>query len=169
MLTCIRIVSLAVALLASSAAAQEPAAPITPTDQDLVFGTWTLNLEASTYEPGPAPKSQTRTYEADLDGVKTTITTVDASGKSRTAHYVADYDSLEYPVTGSPRVSAISLKRISARQSEVRLRHARKEIGVATRVIAKDGKTLTITYRGTDPEGRPVRVIAVYDRAEPSR
>ena len=57
--------------------------------RDLVLGTWILDVEASSYSPGPAPKSQRRIYEAAPEGIKTTITGIDANGREWSAEYVA--------------------------------------------------------------------------------
>ena len=135
-------------------------------DKDLALGTWILDVEKSIYRPGPAPRSQTRTYEAHPDGVLAKITTVDADGNSLSAEYVADYDSLEYPITGSMTVDALSLKRVNAYTAEATLMHASKVIGRARRVISEDGKTMTITYKGTGQRGQEVDITAVYDKKE---
>ncbi|MGH9323834.1 MAG: hypothetical protein ACRD21_13225 [Vicinamibacteria bacterium] len=131
-------------------------------NEDLVLGTWVLDLAESTYRPGPPPKSQKRTYEPHGEGVKATITTVDAEGRTLSAEYVADYDSLEYPLTGSTQIDAIALKRVNDTTAEATLTHARKVIGTARRVISPDGKTMTITFKGNDPQGRAVHNVAVY-------
>jgi len=47
---------------------------------DPVVGTWTLNVEKSKFSPGPAPKSQTRTYSAGADGVSLSVSGVGADG-----------------------------------------------------------------------------------------
>jgi hypothetical protein len=129
-----------------------------------VLGSWILDAEKSSYDPGPPPRSQTRTYERVPEGIQATITTVDAKGLSITARYTAAYDSLEHPLTGSATVDAIALKRVNAYTAEATLTHARKLIGTARRVIAEDGKTMTITYRGTDENGRAVTNVAVYGK-----
>jgi len=133
-------------------------------EDDLVLGTWILNVEKSSYDPGPPPRSQTRTYEKVPEGIKATIITVDPKGQSVTARYTAQYDSLEYPLTGSATVDAIALKRVNAYTAEATLTHARKLIGTARRVISEDGKTMTITFRGTDENGRRVTNVAVYEK-----
>ena len=137
-------------------------------DEDLVLGTWVLNLEKSSYAPGPAPRSQTRTYERVPEGIKATITTVDPKGQPVTSRYTANYDSLEHPLTGSATVDAIALKRINATTAEATLTHARKLIGTARRVIDQDGKRMTITFRGTDENGRAVTNVAVYEKDDHS-
>jgi hypothetical protein len=141
-----------------------PASFAAASQEDRVLGTWVLSLEKSSYDPGPAPRSQTRTYEAVPEGIKATIVTVDPKGQSITARYTADYDSLEHPLTGSATIDAIALRRINAYTAEATLTHARKLIGTARRVISEDGKTMTITFRGTDERGRRVQNVAVYEK-----
>jgi hypothetical protein len=137
-------------------------------EDDLVLGTWILDVGKSSYDPGPAPRSQTRTYERVPEGIQATIVTVDAKGQSLTARYTAKYDSLEYPLTGSANIDAIALKRVNAYTAEATLTHARKLIGTARRVISNDGKTMTITFRGTDENGRATNNVAVYEKKERS-
>ena len=130
---------------------------------DRVLGTWVLVVEKSKYDPGPAPRSQTRTYQAHPDGVKATIRTVDAKGHTSDIQYTAKYDSVEYPVLGSVDSDTITLKRVDEFTAEASLGHAGKVIGSAKRVISKDGRTMTITYRGVS-EGRDVNNVSVYER-----
>jgi hypothetical protein len=154
---------LLVPALLGAAVAAWTAQPLARADEDLVLGTWTLNVAKSRWTPGPSPRSQTRIYEAHPDGLKATIKTVYADGHSTSVEYVAQYDSIEYPLTGSPDAEKIALKRIDAYTAEATLGHAGKVIGTARRVISRDGKTMTITYRG-ELEGRTVNNVSVYER-----
>ena len=92
------------------------------------------------------------------------MTVGNAKGKSVTSQYTAKYDSLEYPLTGFATVDAIALKRVNDTTAEPILTHARKLIGTARRVISEDGKTMTITFRGTDENGRAVANVSVYEK-----
>jgi hypothetical protein len=47
-------------------------------------------------------------------------------------------------------------------QSESTLTHASKIIGKATRTVAQDEKTMTVTYQGNDRTGQQVDNIAVF-------
>jgi hypothetical protein len=129
---------------------------------DRVLGTWVLVVQKSKYNPGPAPKSQTRTYQAHPEGVKATIRTVYANGHSSDIQYAAKYDSVEYPVLGSVDSDTITLKRVDEFTAEASLGHGGKVIGVAKRVISSDGKTMTITYKGIS-EGKQVDNVSVYE------
>jgi hypothetical protein len=138
------------------------AQPGAPPDER-VFGTWQLNPPKSRFNPGPPYRNQIRVYERHERGVKATITTTYADGHSAEIEYIADYDSLEYPVTGSPDYDSIRLKRVDAYTAEAVLGHAGREFATARRTISEDGKTMTIVLQ-VDLAGSRVNNVMVYDR-----
>jgi hypothetical protein len=131
---------------------------------DPVLGTWKLNLEKSSYNPGPAPKSQTRIYEAHPEGIRVTIKTTMPDGRSTSVQHPLNYDGKEHPITGSSQSDAIVLQKIDDYTSEAVLKHASKVLGRNRRVVSNDGKTMTISYEGTDNRGRQVKNIGVYEK-----
>ena len=132
---------------------------------DPSLGTWKLNLRKSAFRPGPSFQSETRTYEEQKDGVKVTIRTVDAKGRLVTSVYLTTPDGEQHPVSGSGGpADSVGLKRINEFTAESTLMHAGKEIAKTTRVVAQDGMTMTITYKGFDPEGNQVSYTLVFDR-----
>lgn len=128
---------------AFQAAAQTAVAPA----DNRVLGTWRLVVEKSRYNPGPPPQSQTRTYQAQPKGVQTTIRTVLADGETTTVSYTANYDSVEYRVTGSTTADGIKLTQLDPNTAEAKLLHAGRIVGTARRVVSADGRTMTITLR----------------------
>jgi len=62
------------------------------------------------------------------------------------------------------KVATGDLQRIDDHTSESVMKHANKIIGRNRRVVAEDGKTMTITYEGLDSRGREIKVTAIYDR-----
>ena len=131
---------------------------------DPVLGTWRLNAAKSQYHPGPLPRGQTRIYEKDGPGVKATVITVNPDGKSVTVHYPTNYDGKVYPVLGSPDTDGIVMRRIDDYTAESTLMHAGILMGTARRVIAPDGKTMTITFKGTVPGGDQVNNTGFYEK-----
>src|SRR5580704_312039 len=81
---------------------------------DAVVGTWKLNLAKSTFSPGPAPKSQTRTYVESPQGMMVTVKTTAADGKESTTTLTLKDDGKPYPMSGNPDVDAVSAKRVDA-------------------------------------------------------
>ena len=94
---------------------------------DPLLGTWLLDVSKSRYSPGPAPKSQTRTYEKHRLGIRATVKTVHADGRSTTVQSVYNYDNMEHPVTGSEGIDAIVMKRVDTYTSEATLTHASRD------------------------------------------
>ena len=139
------------------------AAQSSVTADDRVLGTWNLDVAKSRFNPGPAPKSQRRTYQAGPDGVRTAIRTTYADGHTDTVEYVAKYDSLEYPVYGSIEVDALRLTKVDADTAEATLTHAGKIIGNGRRVISSDGTTMTITYKGN---GGMINYVEVFKKEQ---
>jgi hypothetical protein len=133
---------------------------------DLVLGTWHLNLARSKFNPGPAPKSSTRTYELYRDGIKTTVETIYADGHTAFVQFISDYTGDQVPVSGSPDADMLSLKRVDAHIAEVVLFHAGQEMGSARRTISDDGKTMTITVKMTNAKGIRVNDVQIFEKEE---
>lgn len=132
---------------------------------DPSLGTWKLNLRRSIFHPGPGFQSETRTYEEVKDGVQVTIRTINAKGKLVTSIYLTTPDGEQHAVSGSGGpADSVGLKRINEFTAESILMHAGKEIAKTTRVISEDARTMTITYRGLDPEGNDVNYTLVFER-----
>src|SRR5262245_54768689 len=66
--------------------------------RDPVIGTWKLNGAKSKYDPGPAPKTSTLLIEPAGMGIRVTVRSVGADGRTTTTEYTASYDGQDYPV-----------------------------------------------------------------------
>jgi hypothetical protein len=131
---------------------------------DPAVGTWKLNAAKSTFSPGPAPKSQTRNYTESDQGVTVTVTTTTADGKESTTTLTFKDDGKPYPMSGSPDVDTVSIKRVDASTVHSTQMKGGKQIGTASRTVSKDGKTLTFKQKGTHADGTKYDDVAVYDR-----
>ena len=131
---------------------------------DPLVGTWKLNVAKSTYSPGTAPKSLTVKIEAAGEGVKITADGVRGDDTPIRVESTAQYDGKDYPITGSPMADTVSLKRLDANTTERTDKKGGKVTQTLTRKVSSDGKTMTVTYKGTDAEGRPIDNVAVYEK-----
>jgi hypothetical protein len=127
-------------------------------------GTWKLNVSKSKFDPGPAPKSQTLTYATIPDGVRITAQQTLADGSTQTWEMSPKFDGKDYPVTGHPNADTISLGKADGLKSESTFKKGGKVVGVNTRTLSADGKTLTIVTKGTDEKGRPTHNTQVFER-----
>src|SRR6266849_980222 len=81
---------------------------------DNSLGNWKLNLEKSTYNPGPPTvKSLTAARHASEQGVNAVSTGELANGDSINSSYTAKYDGKDYPVTGAPW-DTVAIKQVDA-------------------------------------------------------
>jgi hypothetical protein len=136
-----------------------------PVEPDRLTGTWQLDLARSKYSPGPPPKSETRVYTRDHEGLKGLMVRHWADGREERIEYRADFDK-EYPVSGTDVFDAVTFKRVDERTADAVLSHAGRVFGTARRVISEDGQTMTITFRREG--GTVVNNVAVY-RKEPKK
>ena len=131
---------------------------------DPVVGTWKLNVAKSTFTPGPAPKSQTRTYVESAQGITLTVKTTTADGKETTTTVTFKDDGKPYPVSGSPDYDMVSVKRVDATTVHSTQMKAGATVGTGVRSVSKDGKTLTFAQKGTHATGVKYDDVSVYDR-----
>jgi hypothetical protein len=131
---------------------------------DPVVGTWKLNLAKSTFSPGPAPKSQTRTYAESPQGITLTIKTTAADGKESSSTLTFKDDGKPYPASGNPDFEMVSVTRVDASTVHSTQTKAGAAVGTGVRTVSKDGKTLTFKQKGTHADGGKYDDVSVYDR-----
>lgn len=143
----------AVLLLSGHAHAADPA-----------IGVWKLNVAKSKISPGPAPQSMTIKWEPAGDAIKFTAESTAADGKTLRTEYTAKVDGKEYPMIGSPTTDTISLKRIDANTVERTDKKAGKVTVVILRKTAEDGKSMTVSVKGTNAAGQAVDALYLFEK-----
>jgi len=128
------------------------------------LGTWKLNVEKSKYSPGPAPKSETITFERTDGGIQLTADEVAADGKATHGGYVAQFDGKEVKFQGNPEVDVAAPKRVDASSYTNTWKKGGKVVRTIKVTVAPGGKVLTVTQKGTDSKGQAVDILAVFDR-----
>ena len=136
---------------AAGASAQAP---------DPIVGTWKLNLAKSKYVT-PAPKSMTVTFAPAPKGYAVTIEAIGPDGQPQKWGYTSSFDGSESPVSGNPNIDAVVAR---TRTGTVEYMKAGKVVTTTESVISDDGKTLTVTVRVPDGQGKEFTNIVVYDR-----
>jgi hypothetical protein len=131
---------------------------------DPIVGTWVLNVAKSKFSPGPATKSESRTYVLAGQEIKATSTGVDGDGKPTAAEWTIVYDGKDRAETGNPDADTLSLKRIDAFTTEFTQKKAGKVVITGTRVISRDGKVMTITTKGTNAKGQKINDVEVFEK-----
>jgi hypothetical protein len=127
-------------------------------------GTWKMNAAKSKYSPGPAPASSTLKWERVSDGFTFTVDQVNAQGQATHTENLEKDDGSEGQIQGAQTPTTRFLRRIDDRNYE----DGDKVNGKATvsrrLVISPDGKTLTVTMKGTTAQGQALNNVVVYEK-----
>lgn len=130
---------------------------------DPYMGTWKLNEAKSKIAAG-APKLTTVVYEAAGDSVKVRVDGTDGDGKPLHNEWTGKYDGKDYPVTGDANTDTRSVKKVDDHTLAITNKKGDK-VGITARaVLSADGKSRTVTTRGTDSKGKKYTSTAVYDK-----
>ena len=128
-------------------------------------GTWKLNVAKSKFSPGPAPKAMTVTYSpVGSDGMKIVVDVTPATGAAQHWEMSPHYDGKEHAVTGNPLADTISVKKIDDLTGESTFKKSGKVTSTNVRSLSKDGRTLTITSKGTTEDGKPRHDVQVFEK-----
>jgi hypothetical protein len=127
-------------------------------------GTWHLNVAKSKYSPGPAPKSQMLKIEAAGKGETVSSETVSATGEKTTTSYTAEFDGKPHPLKGSALADMVTLKRIDGNTTERVDSKGGKTVITYHRVVSQDGKTMTVTSKGTNAQGQATANVVVFEK-----
>ena len=158
MKTVLRMLAVSVLAVLAGSVVQAQSSPL--------VGTWKLNVAKSKFDPGPAPKSLTRTVATQGDGVKYTFEGVGADGKPLSYGFSVNFDGKDNPVSGSMPGGAdtISAKRTDANHYVATTKKGGKVLGTAKVEVSKDGRTTTVESTGTNAAGVNTHDVQVYDK-----
>ena len=132
---------------------------------DPQVGVWKLNVAKSKYTPGPAPTVATTTIEPAGQGTKVSVDQTFPDGSKRQYSFTANYDGKDTPVVGTnPDADTVARTRINASTVQTISKKGGKTTTTQTSMVSKDGKTRTVTTKGTNGKGQTVHNVAIYER-----
>ena len=133
---------------------------------DPFLGTWKLNGAKSKFIPGPARKSETRMVVSGPNGMKVSVKRINGDGSTQEFEYTSNLDNKTYPIVGDGPEGADSIAANLAAPNTIHstLKKGGKAIATATLSVSADGKTLTITSKGIQADGKQFSNVAVYDK-----
>ena len=142
-----RTASLLVLLLAP--ALYSNASPTGNQSKDPFVGTWMLNGDKSTFVPGPVPEDRIMIFEIKDSGLHHITKTRNLFlGGTDDIDYTAQFDGKAYAITGTG-LDTVSLKRVDVNTIERTGKVRGKPAETCTMNVSTDGKTLTMTVKGT--------------------
>jgi len=130
---------------------------------DPFVGTWKMNPAKTKFKTGSAPKEQTVTISESGGDLDIAVQGTTADGKAIATHYTIPAAGGTGKVIESP-YEAVSGKRMSANERETDYSKGGKVVYTTRAQLSKDGKTLTVHSKGTNPAGQTVDGTVVYDK-----
>jgi hypothetical protein len=148
--------------------------PLVGVAADMFTGTWKINLEKSTYSPGPPPKGPNIAEFKSVDnGIHIVLLGVNAAGRKTRLEYTVYFDGKQYPITsssldGQPTpttgTTTSSAKKIDDYTFETTQTTNGKVGGTTRVVVAKDGKSHIATQTATNAQGQPVKNVLFLEK-----
>lgn len=130
------------------------------------IGTWALDLQKSTFHPGPSGmKSQTVIVTAATGAAtRTVIDTVGADGSTYHVEFTSASDGKSVPTTGDPDSDSVVLTSLNPNTVKEVFMKAGKVTGTGTLTVSKSGKTFQGPFHGTNADGSKWNNHFVYVR-----
>jgi hypothetical protein len=117
-----------------------------------------MDVAKSTFKPGPAGKSSTVVIEPAGKALKISIDAATPDGPLKWS-YTAAPDGKDVPITGNPTADTASVTQPNPNEWAVVYKMGGKPVTKSKVVVAKDGKTMTVTQDGTDPKGQAIHNV----------
>jgi len=129
------------------------------------LGTWKLNTAKSKGTPDTMEKESTVVFASDGNGIKRTVTGIDSDGKPIHLSATIPWDGMEHKVNGPDGAPAmVAVKTVNPNTLDVTVKVNGKVVSSGKVVVAKNGKTMTSTFKGEDPKGRKIDNVEVYEK-----
>ena len=89
---------------------------------------------------------------------------IDADGKPVHVEWSGKFDGKDYPVAGDPHSDIRSYTKVNDRTLRITAKKNGKVMVTGQIEVSADGKSRTVTLRGTTPKGKKFKNVAVYDK-----
>lgn len=127
------------------------------------MGTWKLNEAKSKMVPGMG-KTNMVVYAEKGDKVQVTVDGVDKDGKAVHSVWVGKFDGKAYKTKGNSMWDSAAYRTVNDRTNEITTMKNGKVVWTGQIMVAKNGKSRTVTVNGTDAKGKKFSEKAFYDK-----
>jgi hypothetical protein len=139
---------------------------------DPFIGSWKLDASKSTFASGdPSVIFATARIESIGNDLKSTISVADGEGFASDLTFNSPLDGTPVKVTsamtmrGAAGIDTISLKRVNGHTIAATGTRAGKVVYSDVRVVSADGNTMTVSRKGTTPDGKPYESTLILIRS----
>ena len=127
------------------------------------IGGWKLN-NAKSRLPAGMGKNNNVVYTEEGDKIKVTVDGTDKDGKPTHSVWVGKFDGKAYPIKGNLAYNSVGYRVINDHTNAIQALKDGKLLWSGKITVAKDGKSRTVTIRGTGANGKKFSGKAFYDK-----
>ena len=134
---------------------------------DLTVGTWKLNVAKSKFAPNTeAPTKELTQVKRELGNGQVEIaeTGTRTDGSKISEKFTHPQNGGVVTDSSTPKEQMAVATVIGPSELYETVLQNGKQVEVLHVVVSKDGKTLTVTDKGTDAKGKPFESISVFDK-----
>lgn len=130
------------------------------------LGEWRLNLQRSSYSPGPAPYVRASyRIQPHRDGIRVVYEMVRPRGGVTRLEWTGRFDGQDYAVQGVEESVTYAYRRIDAQTYDVVTKVDGRIAAASRAVLSTDGRAITTTTTGRNGSGAEVTTVTVYEKA----
>jgi tetratricopeptide (TPR) repeat protein len=154
-----RAVVIALIVLAIAIGTAKPASAET----EVLIGAWKFIPERSTFTQGSVPyQNMTLNFSVAQRGLRNLAKGIDADGTPIEATYMIVEDGKYYPVRGVAAFDSSSYTRVGDRNTVYVRRKRGTTVIVGSRIVSRDGKTLTFREKTVDNQGKQLSTAVLF-------
>jgi hypothetical protein len=123
-----------------------------------------MNHEKSKNTKGDTPKEENIVISDQGDQLKVTISGTDDTGKPIAISYIIPVSGGAGEMQQGGSYNGVSAKRVNETTRDTTYTKDSKQLMTERMVVGADGKTITVTVKGVDSDGKPVEGVLVFDK-----
>ena len=127
-------------------------------------GKWKMNHQKSSQTKGSVPKDEAMDISDQGNQMVVVVTGTDDDGIPIAIHYIIPAGGGTGQVQQAGAYNGVSAKRVNDNTRDTTYTKDGKELAAEHMVVSADGKTMTITVKGVDSDGKPVEHVLVFDK-----
>jgi protocatechuate 3,4-dioxygenase beta subunit len=127
-------------------------------------GNWKMDQQKSKYTKGDIPKAENMAISDQGDHLVVAVTGTDETGEPIAIHYIIPVNGGTGQVEQGGSYNGVSARQVNDNTRDTTYMKDSKPVVAEHMVVASDGKTMTITVKGVDTDGKPVEGTLVFDK-----
>lgn|ERR1700676_278678 len=127
-------------------------------------GKWKMNHQKSSQTKGATPKDENMTISDQGDQLVVVITGTGDDGTPIAIHYIVPVSGGTGQMQQAGSYNGVSAERVSDNARDTTYTKDGKALVAEHTVVSTDGKTMTVTVKGVDSNGKPVEQVLVFDK-----